>query len=436
MFTKYIVFTLNLIIYILTIGIINKIFKLYNKKWLTIPTIILYGLSIGCITTVIFLRMYMLLTLFCLAYLYWNLKLFKNNFEFQKYDKIKLVLIVALGFLTQYYFCIYIIGIFLLTTIYLIYNKKIKELWKYISTHILSAIAGIIFYPMSIYHMFFSYRSGKQEDISIVGRFKDYLEMILHGFSIENIFSIVLILAIISGSLVIIINKFRNRKNKENKENKKLNEIVKSKIIKKEKIKKLFICMLLIIPIIIYIIAICIQSPNMSGNDEIRYVLPIFPIISILCILVLNKLLEIINIKEKNRIIIISVITIIISINGLIINKPNYLYTGYSNNIEIAKQYKDIAHIYLYDNYFTHLSEMQTFLTYNKTLIVNVNDKLDKIQNLEGINTDNQYAVSIVKWIDNTYYLEKMLEHTNCSNYKVIDNENKESNTNIYLIYK
>ena len=68
--------------------------------------------------------------------------------------------------------------------------------------------------------------------------------------------------------------------------------------------------------------------------------------------------------------------------------------------------------------------------------MANINHKFEELSKLEGINTDSQYMLSMVKWIDNEYYLDKILEYTGCKNYKLIHNENKESNTNIYLIYK
>ena len=61
-FSKYIIFTINLVFFVGTLWIIKKIMeKLYIKK-MAIPTMILYGASMGCISTVMFQRMYMMLT--------------------------------------------------------------------------------------------------------------------------------------------------------------------------------------------------------------------------------------------------------------------------------------------------------------------------------------------------------------------------------------
>ena len=67
-FSKYIIFTINLGFFIGICIILRKILKLYNKEKLSIPTIILYGASIGAISTVIFQRMYAMLAFFCVYY--------------------------------------------------------------------------------------------------------------------------------------------------------------------------------------------------------------------------------------------------------------------------------------------------------------------------------------------------------------------------------
>ena len=65
-FSKYTAFVVNIIAFILSCFVIKKIFKVLDKENLTIPSLILYGLSMGTISMVIFQRMYILLTYFIL----------------------------------------------------------------------------------------------------------------------------------------------------------------------------------------------------------------------------------------------------------------------------------------------------------------------------------------------------------------------------------
>jgi len=100
-FSKYIIFSINLIFFIGTLIIISKILNKLDCKYLRIPSIILYGASIGCISTVMFQRMYMMLTFFSILYLYHIINYIKNDFKINK--KIPFILTIIGGFLTQYY---------------------------------------------------------------------------------------------------------------------------------------------------------------------------------------------------------------------------------------------------------------------------------------------------------------------------------------------
>jgi len=157
-FTKYIIFLINLAFLIGTCIVIRKILKLYKKDYLTIPVILLYGLSMGAISTVMLLRMYSMLTFFCLLYLYINLKIINNGFEIDKKTSKQLVITTILGFLTQYYFCIFAVLVFILMFIRMIILKNKKYVCKYFLKHLKSAIIGVLIFIPSIYHIFLSYR--------------------------------------------------------------------------------------------------------------------------------------------------------------------------------------------------------------------------------------------------------------------------------------
>ena len=157
-FSKYIGFLVNLIFFYGTIYFLRKIFILINKKNLMIPNLILYGGSIGAISTVMFQRMYMMLTFFTIYFLYVNLKIYYNNFELTKRLKIELIVVTILGFLTQYNFCFYAGFLVISMIILMLVRKKNEEVRKYIWQFIKSALIGVLIFIPSIYHIFFSYR--------------------------------------------------------------------------------------------------------------------------------------------------------------------------------------------------------------------------------------------------------------------------------------
>ena len=130
---------------------------------MAIPNLILYGASIGAISTVMFQRMYMMLTFFTILFLYINLKILYNNFELDKKTKRQLIIVTILGFLTQYNFCVYTVFVVIAMACIGLYKKEKKFIKNYIWQFIKSAIIGVLIFLPSIYHIFFSYRGGGRE---------------------------------------------------------------------------------------------------------------------------------------------------------------------------------------------------------------------------------------------------------------------------------
>ena len=299
-FSKYIIFAINLVFMLLTCNLIRKIFELFGKKTLGIIAMLLYGFSMGAVTTAIFLRMYAMLTFFTIAYLYINLKIWKNDFEISKTEKWKLFFTTVLGFLTQYYFCIFALFTFIIMCIYMIKKKKYKILRTYIGIHILSAIAGIILFPASIYHIFFSYRGAGAEDSGkgIIEMLGFYITRMQEAFSIQN-FTTYGIVALVAFGFILKC----------------------AKKIKEKSLKDIFPYILIAIPTILYFIVVAKIAPtNVGEKPAIRYIMNILPQVVILFVLAITFIF-----KEKKIAYAISIlITILISVNGIIYNKPSY----------------------------------------------------------------------------------------------------------------
>ena len=339
-FSKYIIFLINAIFFIGVCIFLKKILKLYNKDYLAVPLILLYGLSMGAVSTVIFLRMYSMLTFFCIVYLYINLKILNNNFEITKKQKLELIVTTILGFLTQYYFCIYALFIFVIMLINMIIDKNYKLAFKYILYHIISAIIGVILFFRSIFHIFFSYRGvGSVNDSkNIIQQSKVFFELLFGSYSLPLIIGFAII---VIGIIYLII--------KEKKFNK----------------TRLFYFLILLVPAVLFVIAISKISPY----EHLRYVMPAIPIFALCFILLLDN----IDIKHVLKMAIIYSVVFCITILGIFTNKPIGLYLGYNQCISIAEKYKNLDYIYICDNSFTHINSLPEFLIYNKTMILNSN---------------------------------------------------------------
>lgn len=408
-FSKYIIFTINLGFFIGICILLRKILKLYNKEKLSIPTIILYGASIGAISTVIFQRMYAMLSFFCVYYLYINLKIIENKFIIDKKLKRELVIITILGFLTQYYFCIYAVFVFICMILKMIKDKNKENYIKYLVSHIKAAIIGVIIFPPAIYHIFFSYRGvGNCNNVNIIEKTLFYLKEVLNSYSLNNLIGYFFILIAI---IVIIILLIKNRKEIKNK----------------------FTGVLLILPVMLFIVIVSKISPNVNSKYTIRYITAILPIVALGIILIIDKI-----IKNKKLSIIITVsFSIIISIIGLIYNHPKYLYKGYNKYLKLANQYKDLDFVYICDNGFTHINSLPEFMIYNKSIIINTNhDNLDFLRIEPELQKQEQFILSIKKWMNVDEVLNNVLEKTGFKEYEILLDDNGDFNSIIYLIKK
>lgn len=412
-FSKYIIFAINLVFMLLTCNLIRKIFELFGKKTLGIIAMLLYGFSMGAVTTAIFLRMYAMLTFFTIAYLYINLKIWKNDFEISKTEKWKLFFTTVLGFLTQYYFCIFALFTFIIMCIYMIKKKKYKILRTYIGIHILSAIVGIIIFPASIYHIFFSYRGAGAEDSGkgIIEMLGFYITRMQEAFSIQN-FTTYGIVALVAFGFILKC----------------------AKKIKEKSLKDIFPYILIAIPTILYFIVVAKIAPtNVGEKPAIRYIMNILPQVVILFVLAITFIF-----KEKKIAYAISIlITILISVNGIIYNKPSYLYQGYNEYTEIAEKYHELPFVYTVDNSFTHINSMPEYLIYDKTLILDMSYvNIEFLKQDEVIQNTDKFILSIKKWTNVEDILQKILDNTGFNHFEVLYDKQDDTQSIIYLISK
>ena len=409
-FSKYIIFALNLLFFIGTLITIKKIMDKLNHKELTIPTMILYGASMGAISTVMFQRMYMMLTFFSLLYLYYIIKFIKDDFKIK--DKFFFVLTIICGFLTQYYFCIYIVLIFLILAIYLLVNKQLKKCWDFFKPHILAAIIGILFYPFCIEDIFFSYRgigSTDNKTNTFLENLQYYGEQIINLFSLQNIF--IILIAIL---IIVLIYK-----------------IIKKQLPKIQRQDKLNLTVI-ILPIIIFIVIVSKIAPFLGGNYTSRYIMLLFPIIAIASFYIISFIFN----NKKTLFIITLVVSLCLSINGLINSTPVYLYKDYGKVMELAQENADKYFVYVFDNYFTHLNSMPEFATYKESLILNKNIHDFKLLDNEKLNNENEFILCIKNWLNKEEILNLVLENSGYNDYEVLLELNSDVESTYYRITK
>lgn len=116
------------------------------------------ALGMATVSTVIYIRMYELLTLWILLTTWLHLKLSEKGGDWKLYLGIGVV--ELLGALTQYYYWFYLVALFAVMVVGYVKAKEWKELRKYVATVIGAGLMSLVVWPYALQHMFFSNRGG------------------------------------------------------------------------------------------------------------------------------------------------------------------------------------------------------------------------------------------------------------------------------------
>ena len=400
-FTKYIIFSINLIFMVFSLIKLKQIFEKINKEYLSIPAMILYGFSIGAISTVIFQRMYMMLTFFVLSFISINLDVIKNDFEIDKKTWIKLGVITLLGYLTQYYFCIFAVGVIGIIFANICRKKNKKKIISFVLNYLKIALIGLVLYPFSINHIFFSYRGVGVSEMhkSFIQKLGSYLNLISYSYSV----SVLIIGLIIIAMIVYLIVK--------RKQELELNKYI----------------FLLLLPSFLYIIIITKTAPEVEYRDTIRYIMCLLPVFAILCVLGLDMFIK----NKKVSQILLSCTFLAVSVYGITSNEPFALFKGYNKYIEIANNNKDDRFVYVGDTVFNHIQSMPEFAIYKESLILN-DELIDYLIGNEELKNENEFIISIKKYKDYQHIINRITNETDFKEYELLLDDSGDISCIIY----
>lgn len=303
-FSKWIGIGINIVLSLISTIVIFNIFKLFiQNEYLSLFFGFIWGISSANVNSVIFIRMYTMLTMCVLIVTLLHLQ-YKNKLLDRSFY-IKLFLISVLGSLTHYYFLIYLFFICLYFGICILFYKKYKDAIKYILTMAFSGIICIIIFPKMILHIFTGDRGT--EAFSNFSNFQDYLNRLRSFYSIfqQQIFAGfgVAILLCILLLLLVCIKKY--------------------KIISKYNLKNFLFSkyFMLSFSTIGYFAIIS----KISAYITDRYIMPVFPLTYILITVGLFKVFNLM-LKKQGRILSMAVCFFLV-LSCYRTNQFEYLYT-------------------------------------------------------------------------------------------------------------
>lgn len=311
---------------------------------------ILYGLSMGAFSTTLLIRMYAMLTFFCVALLTVHLdKLFYAKLgtcDFRNHNKL-LIAVTVLGFWTQYFFLFYCLVLAAVTAVLLLRQKRTRELQAYIRNMLVAAIIGLALFPFAISDVFSSERGVEALENLSTG-FSGYGQRLVSfmGIWLTGTGAVVVFYFLI----VILLMAYAGRGNMKNTGGKN------------------GFWPVLLIPVLGYFFLAARMSPYLVD----RYIMPLFPFGVLLLTVTAAMLLGRSSLEEKaKRSVLWGTVALLACAQLFLSGRGNnqYLYPEYEKQLEVAKEYQQYPCICVYEGvgYYENLPE---FEIYEKTLLV------------------------------------------------------------------
>lgn len=187
----------NIIFFLCSTVVLFSISKeLFANDICALLTSFLYAVSYGGLNTMVFVRMYMLLTLMTLLHIYVYLKFFEKD-EVTIKGCLLLMLTLLGGVLTQYYFLFIALWLGIWYTVRYVLKKQYKNLIKYLVTVFASAGISLLIWPSMISHLFLGGRGQEAQSnlLSLDGYVPALKEMfrILSNEMFTNLLPVILI---------------------------------------------------------------------------------------------------------------------------------------------------------------------------------------------------------------------------------------------------
>lgn len=171
-FSKWFGLAVNFIALLLTLLVLYHMVSSYlGGKKAALAVVLVYALSSGFMTNAMFLRMYALLTLMVTLCSYLHLRLAADGFDLTRKSRIWLILSTLGGFLTHYYFVIYVLATAAVYTFWMVSKKKWRAAVSYLLTMTASAVIGLCIWPFAVKHVFFGYRGQESLETLTNGEF-------------------------------------------------------------------------------------------------------------------------------------------------------------------------------------------------------------------------------------------------------------------------
>lgn len=358
-FSKWQGLIINLVFYLICLILLWRIADIAGRgnTWIDLFTLALFGLSPGFLSAVTFIRMYVMLTMWCFLVLLIAMRALLDNCFTLKKVFIPTLVITAAGFLTHYYYMVFAFFVTAYVCIYLVIKKDTRvKAFIYGGSVVLGVAAAVAYYPACLGHIFSGYRGVESTqafmDMSNTGDRISFFVQMLNDYTFSGMFYI---LALV-GLLLYMFYSYRRKVRLAN-ELVKNTEVQTPEEIKEpdpEKTKRTaddrygHALGLLIFVTVGFFLVVCKTAMTPSNPAEaLRYESPVYGPIILIVVLMITEVFERVR---AHRLIAyaVLVLAVVCQIHGLCSGKVFFLYEGARDNIKWAASHadRDVAFIY------------------------------------------------------------------------------------------
>lgn len=283
------------------------------------------SVTLAAVSTVIYIRMYAMLTMWVTITAYLHLKLM----EAKKVEPKLLAAIAAValfGVLTQYYYLFFLVPMFVVVMVRYWKAKDWKKMRAYVIALVAAAGVSLLIWPWSIKHLFFGYRGqGAISNLLNFGQLGEQLALFAGLITLYDFHYMLPVILI--AMFVLAIWGLRHKKS------------LKVSQQEGEAYR------LLLWPTLFYFVIVAVASPYIS----LRYVEAICPLLFVVVIRGLYKMVGM-ACSEKRRNIIMAVVLAVTAVLPVPLGlEPDVEYSKWATATEFIEEKKEVPLLYIYD---------------------------------------------------------------------------------------
>ncbi|HCS93729.1 MAG TPA: hypothetical protein DIW15_03335 [Bavariicoccus seileri] len=420
-FSKWFGLSINIVFFIVAWIILLLLSKIVLKRWsLALLTTILWGFSSGAVSSVMWIRMYVLFTIFTLLFFYGIINAMREK---RLTSKTMLVIggSVFLGMMTHYYFVIFAFFPSLFYFVYTIFHRRVADVLKFSGTMFAALGLSVCAYPAMLDHIFSGYRGAQamesmsksvESKTTVLENLKIYYQVINQEL-FNNTSGIICFILVLFG----FYTYFYRKTNGERKQ-KPISNLVDS-------------IGLLIVSILGYVLIVSQISPFKVD----RYVFPIYPLIVLLVIATITAIVSTYKFG-KVLVIIFSVTLLSGNLYHMVVgNGVGYLYKPYkTSEIENLNKVSHYQNLLIYDQMAdetVQMTDATQFLIFASRYYAT--PKTDALEYIKGLHLDNapllvyisfpirSYAITTGDYAEPDSIINQLISNTKFKSAKLIN---------------